>query len=251
MWTGRTLQERQGDFAEASRRYPGPDYYQVLAWIHSAVKSDVYLEIGVADGRSLMLAQAGTRCIAIDPYPQIRETEVPASVTLRRVTSDDFFRTYAPPDLRVGLAFLDGLHLFEQVLLDFLNLERFLTPESVVVVHDCLPLDARTASRERRTRFWSGNVWKLIPCLIRFRSELTVGIVPTAPSGLGIITGFRSRAQRVLPQYDAMISAFMGKPFQYWEVFRQEFTGYLENDEEIIRTHLTGRLERLATKRPA
>ena len=251
MRTDRALRERQRDFAEAFRRCPGPDYYQVLAWIHSAVKPEVYLEIGVAAGQSLMLAQAETRCIAIDPRPQIGETGVPASVTLCPVTSDDFFRTYAPPDLRVDLAFLDGLHLFEQVLLDFLNLEQFLKPDSVVVMHDCLPLDARTASRERRTRFWSGDVWKLIPCLVRFRPELTIGIVPTAPTGLAIITGFRSSAQPLQSDYNTMMSEFIDEPFQSCEAFCRRFTGFVQNEERSIRAYLSARLELPAGDAPS
>src|SRR5262245_41128834 len=56
---------------QSAERYPGPNYFEVLKWIHSALKPDVYLEIGVGTGASLMRAQPPTRCIAIDPDPQL------------------------------------------------------------------------------------------------------------------------------------------------------------------------------------
>ena len=66
------------------------------------------------------------------------------------MTSDEFF---AEHDLRellggpVELAFIDGLHLFEQVLRDFVNLERCSTAHTVIILHDCLP--ARRGDGER------------------------------------------------------------------------------------------------------
>ena len=47
------------------------------------------------------------------------------------------------------LVFIDGLHLFEQVLRDLINVERHSTTDTVVLLHDCLPLDEVTSGRRR------------------------------------------------------------------------------------------------------
>ena len=88
----------------------------------------------------------------------------------------------------VGFVFLDGLHLFEQTLRDFINIEKFAAPGTVVVIHDCLPLSQFTAARERQSKFWSGDVWKIIPCLRNYRPDLKVFVIPTPPTGFGVVT---------------------------------------------------------------
>jgi Methyltransferase domain len=39
------------------------------------------------------------------------------------------------------MAFIDGLHHFEQVLRDFINVEKRATSEGLIVIHDCIPFD--------------------------------------------------------------------------------------------------------------
>jgi Methyltransferase domain len=186
------LRSAQGHWRLNKIRYPGPDYYKVLGWIHSVLNPTTYLEIGVASGLSLAKAGAETLCIAIDPNPEFGLqplTRLKRNIALYLMSSEEFFKNHTP-GTSVQLAFLDGSHLFEQVLSDLMNLEAYLTRESVVLVHDCLPLDAETAARTRTTLFWSGDVWKLIPYLSRFRPDLKIKVIRTAPTGLAVIRGF-------------------------------------------------------------
>ena len=101
---------------------PGATYRELLARFHETLRPESYLEIGVRCGDSLRLARPGTPTVAIDPRPQI-EHPIDARVRLYPISSDGFFRQYellaelGTP--RLGLAFIDGLHTFEQVLRDF------------------------------------------------------------------------------------------------------------------------------------
>ena len=51
----------------------------------------------------------------------------------------------------MDFAFIDGMHLFEFALRDFMNLERHCTPQSVIMVHDCYPTEREHAEREPQT----------------------------------------------------------------------------------------------------
>jgi predicted O-methyltransferase YrrM len=196
---------------------PGPSYYQHLAWLHEALRPRTYLEIGVWYGQTLALAQPPTLSIGVDPEPQ---SPLPAFATDTRVfaaTSDAFFAE----SLWVGaigprpfdLAFIDGLHRFEQVLRDFINVERHCTPDSVVVFHDTLPLVAVAAEREAIAPFWCGDVWKIVPCLEHYRPDLRIVTIPTAPSGLTIVTGLDPASIVLAERFDEAVARFASAPY--------------------------------------
>jgi predicted O-methyltransferase YrrM len=194
-----TVLERFPDFpgaqgALASLRLPGPPYRDVLRRLHELRRPRTYLEIGVETGATLAFAHAAARAIGIDPdASKLRRELVPACAKVFHETSDAFFarqsREQALGEHRLDFAFIDGMHWFEYALRDFMNVEAWSDPNGVVVLHDCLPLFPLCASRERRTKFWVGDVWKVVSILREHRPELRVKIVATAPSGLCIVRG--------------------------------------------------------------
>jgi Methyltransferase domain len=230
--------------AECGRRFPGPDYCEVLKWIHETLQPRSYIEIGVFEGGSLSLALPATQSIGIDPNPQINRRLSPKT-HLFRLTSNEFFSRC---DLRTlvkgshfSLAFIDGLHLFEQALMDFINLERYSGSASIVLVHDSMPLDAETSGRKQRTIFYTGDVWKLLLCLRHYRTDLRINTVRTAPSGLSIIGNLDSRS-RVLPtQLNSILRRFRSLSFDYYAKHRHEFLNEIGN----TRAEVTAALSRL------
>jgi hypothetical protein len=106
--------------------------------------------------------------------------------------SDTFFEQRDLEELlggrKVDVAFIDGMHLFEFALRDFANLERSCTPDSVIILHDCLPANSKVASRNP-TKRWTGDVWKLAVCLRRYRPDLETTVLDVPSSGLGIVRG--------------------------------------------------------------
>jgi predicted O-methyltransferase YrrM len=227
---------------ESLRRLPGPAYYQVLRWIHRVLGPANYLEIGVHKGISLEQAAKTTPTIGIDPAPSIEHTLSPA-VTVYEMTSDDFFAQHDVHELLGGpveLAFIDGLHLFEQVLRDFVNLESRSSADTVVILHDCLPLDEVTAARERTTDFYSGDVWKATLALRQHRPDLDMVIVPTAPTGLCLVRNLdpASRFEEELPGVE---SDFLDRDFDYYLAHQEEMPPEIPNDIEAVRDWLTAR----------
>jgi hypothetical protein len=182
------------ELAPGYRRPSGRHYLEVLGDLHGKLKPDWYLEIGTQKGKSL--AKASCRSIAIDPEFQISLDVFRALPELHMfsVPSDDFFATpfLQRNAVQIDLAFLDGMHLFEFLLRDFINTERASNPGACITVHDCIPQNPLMALRtwdKAETRHWTGDVWKLLPILQQHRPDLTVSVLDCAPTGLVAITG--------------------------------------------------------------
>jgi hypothetical protein len=221
---------------ESLRNLPGPAYYRVLNWIHQFLKPDNYFEIGVHKGTSIRQTPPDTRCIGVDPQPNI-QGRLPDAKRIYELTSDDFFERYDLRELLGGpvqVAFIDGLHLFEQVLRDFVNLERSCDPDTVVLLHDCIPLDAETASRERTTDFFSGDVWKAVLAIRRERPDLQMVMVPTAPTGLCLVRGL-DRDNRVFERrLPEIVDAYRELDFDYYAAHRDEMPPQIANQVKAV-----------------
>jgi hypothetical protein len=196
---------------------PGPAYYQHLAWLHETLRPATYLEIGVWYGQSLCLAKPPTVALGVDPKPWHELPAFAAETRIFTITSDAFFADQpwhaALGPRRFDLAFIDGLHRFEQVLRDFVNVERHCTPDSVVVFHDTLPLVPVAAEREVAAPFWCGDVWKIVPCLEHYRPDLRIVTIPTAPSGLTIVTGLDPASAVLADRFDEAAARFASAPY--------------------------------------
>jgi Methyltransferase domain len=225
---------------ESLERLPGAPYYQILKWVHQILEPANYLEIGVHKGFSLQQARPGTPTIGIDPLPDIEE-ELIADVTIYELTSDEFFDRYDPTELLGGpleLAFIDGLHLFEQVLRDLINVERHATTDTVVLLHDCLPLDEVTAGRERTTDFYSGDVWKATLVLRRLFPELEMIIVRTAPTGLCLVRGLDGVGRRLDDEMPEIVATYTDLGYDYYLAHRDEMPAEIPNTQDAVRDWL-------------
>lgn len=202
--------------------------HQFLRALHATARPRNYLEIGVNDGRSLALSRVPS--VAVDPAYRVT-AQLRCDLHLVRATSDDFFASPDPivhlrggrnpwRNLRRGrpllgrytggtvidLAFIDGMHLFEFALRDFMNVERFSRWTSLIVLDDMLPRNADEAARERHTRDWTGDVFKLAPVLRRYRPDLTVLPIDTTPTGLLVVLGADPGNSALRDRYDRIVA---------------------------------------------
>ena len=210
-----------------------PDYLDVLAHLHETRRPRTYLEIGVFHGESLRLAWEDAICVGVDPEPAVSPEHV-RHCHIEATTSDEFFagaRWQIFGDLPIDLVFIDGMHLFEFALRDFLNVEALTGPDSVVVVHDCLPTDAVTASRTRTTGIWTGDVWKLVLCLLDHRPDLQLSLIDVPPSGLLLVRGLNPNARALRDGYDRIVQQYLPLPFTDWQT---RTTGVLERTARTV-----------------
>jgi hypothetical protein len=225
----------------SSLRMPGDDYHIWLGRLHEALRPETYVEIGVGSGTTLALARPPTRVVAVDPEPVL--TASPRTeMHLFTETSDEFFARRRLAGLLSGgsvtFAFIDGLHRFEQCLRDFMNLEAYCDARSVIVLHDTVPLDEPTQRRTRETIFWTGDVWKTVLVLQKYRPDLDVFTIPAAPTGLTVVIGLDPSSRILADAYDDAVRDFTDLPLAEIDDRAEDVLAFVPNDWEPFARRL-------------
>ena len=217
--------------ADHRARLAGTGYRNFLNALHRRFRPRSYFEIGTLDGHTLRLADCAS--IAVDPAFQIEINAIgkkPRCLFFQE-TSDEFFKFRNPSRIfgrPIDLAYLDGMHLFEFLLRDFVNTERHCARSSLILMHDCLPpgfyMTARSMegpqfSLSEHGRAWTGDVWKLIPVLRRYRPDLRIVCLDCPPTGLVLVTDLDPSNTTLHDAYDAIVAE---------TVFREERRGDYE-----------------------
>ena len=194
----------------------GIDYVLKLAGLHQELKPSWYLEIGVLSGSSLKVATANT--IAVDPQfvldPQVYAGK--KELHLFQTTSDAFFESgrLAAITEKLDFAFLDGMHLFDFLLRDFINTEKNCTKAAAIAMHDCIPISEIAAERNwdrSKTQAWTGDVWKLVPILKKYRPDLSINVFDCPPSGLTVVSNLNPESTVLSDNYEQILTEFMGQ----------------------------------------
>lgn len=181
-------------------QHEGVHYSNLIQEVCKSFQVENYLEIGVFTGENLAKIECSC-AVGVDPYLRIEHNVAQAKRELHLIqkSSDQFFKTgdsikYFPNGF--DLAFLDGLHLFEYLFRDFIGSERISHNRSFIAIHDCLPLNAEMSDRVclpveiRHLTFkewWTGDVWKILPILRKYRPDLCIDAYDCFPTGLAII----------------------------------------------------------------
>lgn len=164
------------------------DYITFLKGIHKKSKPGLYFEIGCRFGGSLNVSTAKEN-IGVDPDFLIKK-QISRPTRLFKMTSDDFFERKAEKvfaDRKIDLAFIDGMHLAEFAYRDFINVEKYMNPNGIIVVDDIMPVDITYASRTRNTKKWTGDIYKVFTALKKYRPDLQIDVADVAMKGAMVI----------------------------------------------------------------
>ena len=171
-----------------------------------------YLEIGCDKDQSFSKIEIPYK-VGVDPI---------SGGTIRK-TSDDFFKTNKE---KFDIIFIDGLHHYEQVIIDIDNALNILNDNGHILVHDCLP---RTIAHQAIPRYrgsWNGDVWKSIVEL-RTRKNLEV-FTCEIDFGVGIIQ--KKENSKIL---DLKIDNFKNLKFKDYFHRNKEFMNIISYDEVL------------------
>lgn len=186
------------------------DYYILLNVLHKLFAPGTYLEIGVRQGASLALALPETRSYGIDPNPNIAVT-FNNDCKIYACTSDEFFERFdalSEVAMPLDMAFIDGMHLFEYALRDFIHIEALSHGKSIIVLHDTYPRNAAMADRTRTVDTWCGDIYKLLLILKKYRPELEILHFDAPPAGLAIVKGINPKSAVLSEQYEHIVKEF-------------------------------------------
>lgn len=242
-----------GDQQEGSvPNHPGARYIGVLARLHEWLSPTSYFEIGTFTGESLSIASCAS--IAVDPAFRLGNRDFLGKkpfCALYRMTADAFFREYDPTRIfnrPIDLAFLDGKHHCEYLLRDFANTERHCRRESVIALHDCVPVElaiadrtASPSSKPERAGWWAGDVWRTILALQKYRPDLGYTVIDSHPTGLVLITNLNSQSTLLRDNYDKIVREMMTFSLQqiglknFFSMIGMESTGVIDTKEKMIQ----------------
>ncbi len=194
----------------------GEPYTDLLARLHAHLRPRTYMEIGTDRGTSLELAGDATVAIGVDPEPKHTRVLRP-NERIYAMTSDAFFGGPAAREALGGqpldLGFIDGMHHFEFALRDFIHMERLAHPGATLLVHDCYPLNEAVATRDRNTAFWTGDVWRMLLALARYRPDLRIHTIAAPPSGIALVRGLDPQSTVLADNLDAIVAECMAMPY--------------------------------------
>lgn len=215
------MMEIATNISEHRPEHQGVHYRTFIEEVVRRKKARTYLEIGVCTGETI--AKIDCDSIGVDPAFAFTHNPVGKKRRLHlfQMTSDEFFRDYDPRQILgqpLDVAFLDGLHLFEFLLRDFISTEAASLPNSLIMLDDCFPLNIEMAERypapekrqdKRYADWWTGDVWKLLPILQEYRPDLRIICVDTPPTGNVMVTCLDPTSTVLRDNYFKIIDQFI------------------------------------------
>jgi hypothetical protein len=100
-------------------------------------------------------------------------------------------------------------------LRDFVHVEAWSSPNTVVLLHDCLPVCEAAAARQRISKFWVGDVWKALEILREMRPDLRITVIPTPPSGLVVIRGLDASSRVLSESMSQLVARFADRTYPH------------------------------------
>jgi len=223
---------------------PGDDYLVWLERLYRLLAPETVVEIGVRESESLAQIRPPTVAIGIDPTPTVK-FPLRTEAHIFTETSDEFFAAGRLDKLLDGrplsIGFIDGLHLFEQALKDFIHLEAYCGPRSVILFHDTVHVDESTQCRTSEMSFYTGAVWKTILCLKHYRPDLDIFTIATPPTGLTVVAGLNPTSRVLTDQYEEAVARFIDTSFLAIECILETMLNVVPNDWDSVQSRLKER----------
>lgn len=163
------------------------NYVAALKIVHRLLRPRTYVEIGCHFGDSLKLVDCPM--VGIDPNNKLKY-DFGDQLKFFEERSDEFFEKRTVRDVlgtNFDFGFIDGMHLVEFSLRDFINMEANANPESIIVIDDMLPEHNDYCGRKKITTAWTGDVYRLLAILKEYRPDLRITAFSVIYKGFTIV----------------------------------------------------------------
>jgi hypothetical protein len=230
--------------------HKGTAYTEVLMNLHEWLVPANYFEIGTGDGYSLCMAKCAA--IAVDAKFILGTRDFIGEkpfCSLYQMSSDAFFSNHDPTlifDGPIELAFLDGMHHCEYLLRDFANTERYCRRSSVIVMHDCVPVETAIANQSElppissaHEGWWTGDVWRTLLALRKHRPDLAFTVLDSFPTGLVLVTNLDPQSTDLMDGYAAIVREMKSLSLEqigleaFFSMINLESTSVIETKEKM------------------
>ena len=172
-----------------------------------------YLEIGVSQAHTFRSVEVAER-VGVDPrFPFDTAAVANATTALHAMTSDRFFAEMAGT-APFDIVFIDGLHVFEQVVRDLTNTLAWTTWRSAILIDDTVPNDVYSSLPNEREALrlraatgskdlaWHGDVFKIAFLIHDFFPMLDYRTI--VGSGNPQTLAWRSAGPAIKPLFDSL-----------------------------------------------
>jgi hypothetical protein len=176
-----------------------------------------YLEIGVETGATFNSLTFEEKT-AVDPSFRFNTSNFAKDGVLFYEESSDIFFSRLEPKVKFDLAFIDGLHTFDQAYRDFCHCLNHAKRKSIIVLNDTIPCDRFSAMRdatacvEERSRAtseerspdllaWHGDTYKALLLIKLFHPYLDYATIVGDGNPQTIVWNSRILSRKLLNKY--------------------------------------------------
>jgi hypothetical protein len=135
----------------------------------------------------------------------------------------------------LDLVYLDGSHLFEDTLRDFINVESYANRSTVVVFDDVLPYNAEIGLRYQPPGDWCGDVWKIYEILKEYRPDLQLMLVDSWPVGALVVWDLKPGDPDLRDNYDQILDEWLPEIIPYDDVIERLYAVSVDEALERLR----------------
>lgn len=223
--------------------------FSIIQELFYKTSANTYLEIGVSDARIIKNIKANYK-IGVDPYfnfskwDRFRFNLKLLNFKAFEITSDVFFQNLPERTKNDGIdmAFIDGLHTYEQTLRDIQNTLLLLNKNGFIVVHDCNPTSFAAAYPVKESidevhklvennelkgweGNWNGDTWKALVHIRIIHPDLEIFTIDT-DFGVGVI-----RKGKGIPLNDVSLHDLQSKDFYFLDANRKKLINLISPEE--------------------
>jgi hypothetical protein len=83
--------------------------------------------------------------------------------------------------------------------------------------------------------FWSGDIWRLILLLRKYRPELSVNVIAAAPTGLGVVRGLDPSSRVLRERLEEIVRESLALDYSVLDADKAGMLALVPNDRETIK----------------